>query len=279
MLEFIRRNRILLTSVLLLAFSVLLTSFNARSSQYSDPFARLFLDALEPLQSGLTSVGNRVLHVWRRYVYLVEAESDNRKMRERLEQLEQHAVRMSELQYSNRRLEELLRFRSRLHGAVYGARVIGRGPLPWSRTFTIDRGERDGVRRDMAVITAQGVVGKVVEVARSSSRVLLLTDHNSGIDAIVQRSRAHGIVQGAMDEGCHMKYVQRGEDIAVGDRIVTSGLDGVFPKGVLVGTVTDVSRRQRGLLQVAVIQPGAALEQVEEVLLVESTVRVEEGSP
>lgn len=279
MLEFIRRNRILLTSVLLLIFSVLLTSFNARSSQYSDPFARVFLDVLEPLQSGLTSVGNRVLHVWQRYVYLVDTEAENRRLRERLDQLENHVVRMSELHYSNRRLEELLRFRSRLQGPVYGARVIGRGPLPWSRTFTIDRGERDGIRRDMAVITAQGVVGKIVEVAHSSSRVLLLTDHNSGIDAVVQRSRAHGIVQGAMDEGCYMKYVQRGEDIAVGDRIVTSGLDGVFPKGILIGRVTDVSRRQRGLLQMAMIEPGAALDQVEEVLVVESGMRAEEGSP
>src|SRR6185369_9546381 len=105
----------------------------------------------------------------------------------------------------------------------------------------------------------------------TAARVLLLTDHNSGIDAIVQRSRARGIVQGAGENACQMNYLARDADVVVGDRVITSGLDGIFPKGIPIGEVVDVSRRHRGLLQAAVIRPTAPLEQVEEVLIAEAT--------
>jgi rod shape-determining protein MreC len=137
-----------------------------------------------------------------------------------------------------------------------------------SRTITLDRGERNGVRRGMGVLSPQGVVGQIIEVGRVASRALVLTDHNSGVDALIQRTRARGIVQGAMEGGCRMKYLRRGEDVAVGDRVLTSGMDGIFPTGILIGEVTEVSRLSRGLLQIATVVPSAPLDTIEEVLIV-----------
>ena len=210
------------------------------------------------------------------YVDLVDARHDNEQLQERVAALERELVRLGELERENARLGELLSFRARLAGAAYGARVIARDPGPLSMTLTIDRGERDQVRRGMAVLAPQGVVGQVAEVSHTAARVVLLTDHNSGIDAIVQRSRARGIVQGGTDGSCYMNYLNRDADVAVGDRVLTSGLDGIFPKGIVIGEVVEVARRHRGLLQAAVVRPSVALDRLEEVLVVDATAQVVE---
>lgn len=279
MADYLRRNRVLLTSCGLLLLSLLVVSTSVRSPDQRDLIARALLDGLAPLQLGLAWTRAGAREIWSGYVNLVGLRRENELLRERVASLEQQNVQLEELERTNERLEELLQLRADLHPAVYGARVIGRDPLPWSRTFTVDRGERDGIRRGMAVLSPQGVVGQVIEVSRIAAQVLLLTDHNSGIDAVIQRSRARGIVQGALNEGCHMKYLRRGEDVSVGDRVITSGLDGIFPKGIPIGEVVEVSRRHRGLLQVALVQPSAALDRIEEVLIVDPGAAREDGLP
>lgn len=279
MADYLRRNRVLLTSCGLLLLSLLVVSTSVRSPDQRDLIARALLDGLAPLQLGLAGTRAGAREIWSGYVNLVGLRRENELLRERVASLEQQNVQLEELERTNERLEELLQLRADLHPAVYGARVIGRDPLPWSRTFTVDRGERDGIRRGMAVLSPQGVVGQVIEVSRIAAQVLLLTDHNSGIDAVIQRSRARGIVQGALNEGCHMKYLRRGEDVSVGDRVITSGLDGIFPKGIPIGEVVEVSRRHRGLLQVALVQPSAALDRIEEVLIVDPGAAREDGLP
>lgn len=277
MLEFIRRNRILLTSGFLLVFSLLLFSTSFRSQPYRDPIANVLLDGLAPFQVALTWLRRSAGGIWGMYFNLVDTQHENLALRERIDILQGDLVRLTELELANQRLRDLLQFRASLDGEVLGARVIARDPTPWVRTFTIDRGVRDGVRAGMAVLSPRGVVGQVAQAGRTASRVLLLTDHNSGIDAFVQRSRARGIVQGTPDEGCHMKYLRRDEDVVPGDRVLTSGLDGIFPKGVLIGKVVEVARRHRDLLQVAVVHPSVELDHIEEVLVTDVKVQVEEA--
>ena len=230
------------------------------------------------MQAVVSSARDGVRGVWDGYISVLGAHRENEQLRDRVAQLEQQTVRLGELERENARLSELLDFRARLEGTVYSARVIGRDPLPWFRTLTLDRGERDGVRRGMAVLAPQGVVGQISTVSRTAAQVLVLTDTNSGIDALVQRTRARGIVQGDLEAGCYMKYLRRAEDVVVGDQVVTSGLDGIFPKGIIVGEVTDVGLRNRGLLQGAVVQPSAPLDRIEEVVIVDATVRLKEAS-
>jgi rod shape-determining protein MreC len=270
MLDFVRRNRVIITSGLLLLLSLLLLSSTSRSRQRLDPLARVALEIMRPFQLAVTACVDAVGGVWSRYVALLRVRDENDSLKRRIDELQQQLVHFAEVEQTDLRLGELLEFRSKLEGEAQAALIIARDPMPWFGTVTINKGENDGVHKNMAVLTASGIVGQTIATSAHSARVLLITDHNSGIDAVVQRGRARGIVEGALDGRCIMKYLKRGEDVEVGDRIVTSGLDGIFPKGVSVGTVTHVTRGNRGLMQLADVQPSAALDRVEEVLVVAS---------
>ena len=279
MLEFVRRNRVVLTSGLLLLISLLLFSAGARTQRRIDPFSSVVLDGMRPLQSLATTVIEAVAGTWRTYVALIGVNQENERLRRRIVELEHEAVRLSEVEQTDQRLEALLNLRSSLDGDLQAAQIIGRDPLPWFSTMAINKGEADGVHKNAAVISPFGIVGQIMATGAHSARVLLITDHNSGVDAVVQRSRARGIVEGALDGGCVMKYLKRGEDIEVGDRIVTSGLDGIFPKGIILGEVTRVTRGNRGLLQVAEIKPAVPLDRIEEVLVARGNVQLKEAAP
>jgi rod shape-determining protein MreC len=279
MLEFVRRNRVVLTSGLLLLISLLLFSAGARTQRRIDPFGGVVLDGMRPLQSATATVIETVAGAWRTYVALIGVNQENERLRRRIVELEQQAVRLSEVEQTDKRLEALLNLRSSLDGDLQAAQIIGRDPLPWFSSMTINKGEADGVHKNAAVLSPLGVVGQIMATGAHSARVLLITDHNSGVDAVVQRSRARGIVEGALDGGCVMKYLKRGEDVEVGDRIVTSGLDGIFPKGIIVGEVTRVTRGNRGLLQLADIKPAVPLDRIEEVLVARGSVQMKEATP
>jgi len=268
MLEFLRRNRVVLTSGSLLLISLLLLSAGARTRQRIDPVASLMREGMRPLQSAVTAAVDGVADTWRMYVALIGVKKENERLRWRILELKQQAVRLAEVEQTDKRLQELLNFRSTIDGSVQAAQIIGRDPQPWFGTVSINKGEADGIHKGMAVVSPFGVVGQTTATSAHTARVLLVTDHNSGIDAVVQRSRARGIVEGTLDSGCVMKYVKRGEDLDVGDRIVTSGLDGIFPKGITIGEVTHVTRGNRGLLQVAEVKPSVPMDRTEEVLVI-----------
>jgi rod shape-determining protein MreC len=276
MLEFVRRNRIVFTSGSLLLVSLLLLSGGVRTRQRIDPLTGVVLEGMRPLQAAVSAGVDAFGHVWGTYVMLVGVKEENQALRQRVLQLEQQAVRMAEVEQTDQRLGALLQFRATLEGEVQAAQIIGRDPLPWFGTVIINKGDADGVHKNMAVLSPFGVVGQTIATSAHSARVLLITDHNSGVDAVVQRSRARGIVEGALDGRCVMKYLKRGEDAEVDDRVVTSGLDGIFPKGMLIGTITHVTRGNRGLLQVADVQASVPLERVEEVLVVPSDARLKD---
>lgn len=268
-MEYLRRNRILLSSAGLLLCSLLLVSVSVRSQPARDPVGRLLLDAMAPFQVVFGWIGRGVGRIWSGYIDVVDAHEENAELRGRVAALEGQLLRLDELERENARLGALLSLRDGIQGAALGARVIARDPSPLAMTLTIDRGARDGLRRGMAVVVPQGVVGQIAEASHTAARVVLLTDHNSGIDAIVQRSRARGVVKGGTDGACHMDYLSRDADIQVGDRILTSGLDGTFPKGLVIGEVVELGHGHRGLLQNAVVQPSVALDRLEEVLVVD----------
>ncbi|HYD49798.1 MAG TPA: rod shape-determining protein MreC [Terriglobales bacterium] len=266
MLDFFRRNRVLVASAGLLLLSLLL-SVGARGGR-RDPVAGVVLELMRPLQLAVTGAVDAATGLWRSYIALVGVTRENELLRRRIRELEQQLVHGAEMQLAEQRLDQLLRFRSTFAGDSIAAQIIGRDPLPWSRTVTINKGANDGIGKNAAVLSNQGVVGQTIANSSNAARVLLITDHNSGVDAIIQRSRAHGIVKGALDGGCVMKYLDREASVETGDLVVTSGLDGIFPKGIVIGEVTEVNPGTRGLLKEAEIRPSAPLAQLEEVLIV-----------
>ncbi|GIW44181.1 MAG: hypothetical protein KatS3mg077_1463 [Candidatus Binatia bacterium] len=266
MWEFLQRNRVGLTAMALMTFSLLLLSSGLRSYR-SDPLGYVVLEGLRPLQGAVAAGWGAVRGLWNGYVDLRGVRAENERLRQRVAELEHQTLRIAEILQTDRRLAELLKFRNNFIGDAQAAMIIGRDPFPSFGTVTISKGAADGIRKGMPVVSPHGVVGRILVTSMHSSRVLLITDHNSGVDALVQRTRARGIVEGSLDGRCSMKYLRREEDVAVGDRIITSGLDGIFPKGLLIGEVTHVTRGTRGLLQVAEVRPAAPLERLEEVLV------------
>ena len=267
MLEFIRRNRVLLSSTAFLLCSLGLLSVNARHPGRVDPLGRAFLELMSPFQRVASITGDRVGGIWRGYVHLIGVERENGEMRARVHDLERRATASRELELMNRRLKRLLALQRRLPTWAVAAEVTGRDASAWFESLTLDKGETDGVQTGMPVLAAEGVVGVISSTSPHAARVLLITDPNSGVDVLIQRTRVRGIVSGQLNQGAILKYVKRGEDVQVGDHIVTSGLDGIFPKGMTVGRVTRVSKKDSGLFLNAEVTPAADASRLEEVLV------------
>jgi rod shape-determining protein MreC len=272
LIDFLRRNRILFASAIGLLLAAALVMRTSATPARSDPVGRLFLGIMAPFQRATSAVGGAVGGVWSGFTGLLRARSENDYLRARAQRLEQELDRLSEVSLENARLRRLLEFRQTLAGDVLTARVIGRDATGLARTLLIDRGLAQGVEKGAAVLAPEGVVGHVFLAGNTSARVLLVVDHNSGVDAVVQRTRAPGIVQGTVGAGCVLKYVKRTEDVQKGDAIVTSGVDGIFPKGLPIGEVTEVDKRGKGLFQSAEVTPRVDFDALEEVLVTRGAV-------
>lgn len=265
--SFLWRNRVLLTTGTLLVLALHLLSSGVRPGARASKPALVLLEILRPFQSVVAAFSGETGGFVHDYFELVGVRQENAELRRQLAQLESQRARMEELESQNRRLAELLELRDVLETRAVAASVIGSDPNALSRTLIIGEGSRSGLRRDMAVISNAGVVGRVMVVAPDAARVLLIDDHNSALDAIDQRSRARGIIAGVIDDGLTMKYVDRSQDLRPGDRIVTSGMDGIFPRGLLVGEVARVSQEGSGLFLNVQVVPAVDFRKLEQLLI------------
>jgi len=277
-LDFLRRNRAVLSSGLFLALAGVLALRMGAERGRSDPLGWFFLEVMAPLQRASTAVTRTVSGTWHSLGDLMHSREENETLRDRVRDLEQQVVRLNEAELENARLRHLLDFRETLKGDLLTARVIGRDATGLARTLVIDHGEADGVTKGAAVLAPEGIVGQIFLASRHAARVLLINDHNSGVDALVQRTRARGIVEGIVDDGCGLKFVKRTEDVQVGDAVITSGLDGIFPKSLPVGHVVAVDKRGQGLFQYAEVAPRVDFSQLEEVLVTRGLVEPVEAA-
>lgn len=192
------------------------------------------------------------------------------ELREQNEQLTAEVAKLTEAEKTAERLEGLLGLQSTYSLESTAARIVGGSSDAWSQTVTIDKGTIDGLEVGMAVCNSGGAIGQIVEVSASSSTVRLLTDENSGISAMVQRSRAQGILQGQPDGTLLLNYVAADSDVSVGDIVITSGLGGVFPKGLPLGTVTSANRASNATYYTVTVRAQSLAENNEEVLVITS---------
>jgi rod shape-determining protein MreC len=265
--SFLWRNRVLLTgaAMLLLAINIFFTG-NRPGARAAKPSLAL-LWTLRPFQNSAAELASDAQGFFHDYLDLVNVRQQNDALKREVAELEAEHTRMVELQVENRHLADLLELREALGMSAVAARVIGVDPSGISRTLIISGGSDSGLQREDAVISTEGVVGKLIAVGPDSSRVLLIDDHNSGLDAFDQRSRARGIVTGELDAGMTMKYVDRTEDVRPGDAIVTSGMDGNFPGGLLIGTISQVSQEGPGLFLNVAVRPAVNFRELEQVLI------------
>lgn len=268
MLAFLRRNQVFFSSCFCLLLSLYILTATARGQIKNEPVGALLMWILRPLQIAGQGTANWIKGFRDRYDTLAGFRSENDRLRKRLQTLEIERQRLLEAEATNRRLQQLLDFRNELPAGAITASIIANSATSWFQSCTLNKGSADGLRKGMGVVTPLGVVGKVVAVTGRTAKVLLVTDPNSGIDVLVQRTRSRGIVSGSLESGTVLKYVKRSEDVQEGDRLVTSGLDNIFPKGLLVGTVIKVRKQSRGLFQTVEVWPAVQAARVEEVLVV-----------
>ncbi len=226
------------------------------------------MELCSPFQKGSTFVTKTIQGVFQEYIFLTHLQKENMMLKQKIIELQKENHQMREVTLANERLKHLLEFREKISSPMIAAEVIGQDPSSWFKSLTINKGEKDGVLKGMAVISPEGVVGQILKTAPHHSNVLLITDYNSAIDTIVQRTRAKAIVEGRGENQCQLKYLLRTEEVAIGDIAVTSGLSGNFPKGLMVGEIRKVEKAGQGSFQYAELVPSVDLTKLEEVLVI-----------
>lgn len=205
---------------------------------------------------------------WNQYVALQGIYEQNRKLKTQIQELEGKLNRLREQALATQRLTAILDFQKESAMTTLAARVIGRSASNWYRGVVLNKGEDDGVAVEMGVLTPAGVVGLIVKVASSTSIALLITDPNVAVTGLVQRTRDEGIIQGTAEGHVRMKYIPPLAEVKEGDTVVTSGLTGGLPRGLLIGQVLQVGELDGNLFQTALVAPIVDFGKLEEVLII-----------
>jgi rod shape-determining protein MreC len=263
------RNLVILVGVLFLQILGLAVQVKRSSDTEHTRLIRVWaVDVITPFERVLIWAQNGTGNLWHNYVYLRGVRAENRQLKDQIEQLRLEQVRLNEDATQAHRLQALLAFKEQFLAKTVAAQVIGSSGTDASRILYIDKGEDQHIRRDMAVITADGIVGKVLQVYPSVSQVLLINDQSSGVGTILEKSRLQGVLKGTANGQVALEGVMNDEQVSPGEAVLTSGGDQIFPKGLAVGTVTKVSPGKDLFLNIG-IKPAVDLSKLEEVLVVE----------
>ena len=266
MFELFRRYRRQILICVLILTALLFYSANLRRGGASTIFERAILQVTTPLHSALDVVWKGAADVWTHYLWLIDTGYKNDQLVAENRQIKAELMQVQEIRLANERLRKLLDFKAGVNLVTLPAQVISEDASSWFRTVVIDKGADDGVREGMPVVVAEGVVGRTIRVAAQQSRVLLITDASSAIASLVQKNRTRGICRG-QGANLTLDFALRLEEITEGDLIVTSGIGGVFPKGLTIGHVEQVSVVAYGLFQPVSVKPTVDFSRLEEVLV------------
>jgi rod shape-determining protein MreC len=273
------RRAVVLATALVVAF--LLMTAQVRHERAVVTLARqAVLMVFSPFLKLTTMVTSSVGQAWQDYVDLRDLREENRRLTGEITVLKRQLDQLQEQALETQRLQRLLTLKEAGTSQYLTARVVGKDATNWFKTLLLDRGSTDGVRRNLPVVAPDGLVGRIVEVTPTAAKVQLLTDPLSAVGGLLQRTRVTGIVSGNLGAGTRMTYLPLLADVAAGDEVLTSGMGGVFPKGIPIGRITAVERRSGALFQEASIQPSVDLGRLEEVLIltrVESRTGFETG--
>jgi len=259
------RRLLVLVSVLLVCLVLLTLQTRGHGARAADAMAFV----TTPIQTAIAAVPRAALGVWGVYIDWKGVRVENRRLREEIRRMRVEALWVTEASEENRRLRRLLELRNRLPVATLTGEVIAREWGGWVRSLTVNRGRADDIKRLTAVISPDGLVGRIVDVRPGASIVQVLTDPSSTVGAHSVRTRTPGIIEGEPRGTIRFKYMARdGAGLAVDDIIVTSGLGGIFPRGVPIGRVSAIDDRGSALFHYALIAPIVDFARVDEVLLV-----------
>jgi len=254
------------SSVIILCIALI--TLGADKNQKPLPGAK----ALQGFFSYPLSLTTRCIHtivdLWTGYAFLIDVEKRNKALQSEINVLILENQQLREHFLENQRLKELLNFKQQFSNNLLPAEIIGRDPSSWFKTILVNRGTQAGVERGSGVVSPQGVVGTVIETTLHSSKILLISDQNSTIDILVKRSRVRGILAGHDETECRVNYIVKKEDVQQGDEIITSGLNAVFPRGIIIGSIVETTNNPNGFFKHVAVTPAVDFSKLNEVLIV-----------
>lgn len=233
-------------------------------------FEGLLIELVAPIQRGSLSIQEKISYTIDHYFTIVNTSKENSQLKKKVLSLEQTIFKLGEVQSENTRIKQLLEFSKDLDSKKVLAQVVSWDAASEFKVLRINKGSANGLKLMAPVITMTGLVGYVYRVGRNYSDILTILDQNNRVDVIVTRTRTHGIVEGRSDFICRMKYVSRTEKLEIGDEVITAGLGEIYPKGVRVGTVTQIDKKNYGITQKIELTPSVDFHKLEEVIVLVS---------
>ena len=266
----LRKYKTAIFIVTLLILALILFFYNLKYGVDGSFFRKIVLETVAPAQKVLSTSVKSVNDAWLRYVLLVGIQEENKNLKNKINELKSVLISYQEGYLEAQRLRKLLDLKDDYDYHFISARVIGKEQAALSKTILISTGAAHGLKTGMPVITPPGLIGRLVDVSWHVSKVLLFIDENSNVGAIVQRTRTQGIISGAGPRGLVLKYISKTQDVKEGDVIISSGMDGVFPKGLLIGQVSHVDRQDASLFSKINVAPFVDFSKLEETLILAS---------
>lgn len=230
-------------------------------------FHKITAEIVSPMQQGLTNSKESITSLWENYISIVNTSKENIVLKKEISRLESDLTFMEEMRKENFRLKHLLNYSDELPTERIMAQVVGWDSANEFKVIRLNKGTRHGIKAMSPVITNQGLVGYVYRATENYSDVLTILDQNNRVDIIVERTRTHGIVEGVFNFKCALKYIMRNEPVEVGDKLLTAGVGGIYPKGIKVGMITDITRENFGMTLSIEVVPSVDFDKIEEVLV------------
>ncbi|MBC7387104.1 MAG: rod shape-determining protein MreC [Cryobacterium sp.] len=268
MIKYLKEYRFYITLFLFLLIPVVALDTSSRAPRDYRFYDRVILAVTAPIQTLISWTLEQGVDLTQGYLYLWNVKQQNARLFEENRKLLGQIANLNEAQNENTRLRSILNFQEKMKLETIVARVIAKDVSTEFRAVRLNRGELAGIKKGMAVITYEGVVGRVLRVTDHTADVVTILDLLSAVDTVIERSRSRGVVEGLTDELCQLKFTLRTDDIQVGDTLLSSGLGGVFPRGVAVGSVSRVKKKQFGITQEVEVKPAVDFTKLEEVMIV-----------
>ncbi|OFZ19786.1 MAG: rod shape-determining protein MreC [Bdellovibrionales bacterium GWB1_55_8] len=268
MIKYLKEYRFYIILFLFLLIPVITIDTSTRAPRDYRFYDRVIVTLTAPVQITISWLFDQTVSGFQNYIYLWNTRRDNIALLDENRRLLNAIASLRESEQENIRLKKLLQFEEKFNLDSIVARVVAKDVSTDFRAIRINRGERSGVKKNMAVITNEGIVGRVLRTTAHTADVVTILDLLSAVDAIVERSRARGVVEGLTDDTCQLRYALRTDDIQIGDILVSGALGGVFPKGIPIGVVSKVERKPYGITQAVDVRPSVDFSRLEEVMVI-----------
>lgn len=257
----------LLCNVIVILISLYGIATQKFSLKKTTLFEELFIELVAPIQEGTMSVKDSIAQTFDRYLFIVNTRQENERLKKELEKQQNQIFSLKEVKKENERLKKLLDFGKDIERRKVLAQIVARDSSSEFKVLRINKGENHGLKLLSPVITQTGLVGYVYRLSPNYADILTILDQNNRVDAIVSRTRTHGILEGRSGFTCQFKYVSRTEKLEIGDEIITAGLGEIYPKGIKIGTITQIDKESFGITQKIEVTPSVDFDKLEEVVV------------